>query len=156
MYKTSTALDPVAAFEFYLSKTNPDCKALFQTSNKATNKNFNFACDRHWYRNERLQKIPSQQDDGKDSIKAELLERYTNHCICASTVTSLFQCSVDARKICVTRKQKDERSLPPYISETSSAQKESVQRFQVTCFSHNSLFSKNLQESQGKMSPVRQ
>ena len=56
MYKTSTVLDPEAAFEFYPSKTHPGCKALFQTPNKATNKNLNFACARHWYRNEPLQK----------------------------------------------------------------------------------------------------
>jgi len=43
MYETSTSLDPVAAFEFYLSKTPPDCKALFQAPNKATTKNINFA-----------------------------------------------------------------------------------------------------------------
>ena len=34
MYETSTALDPVAAFEFYLGKTHPDSNALFQTPNK--------------------------------------------------------------------------------------------------------------------------
>ena len=33
MYETSTALDPVATFEFYLGKTHPDCKALLQTPN---------------------------------------------------------------------------------------------------------------------------
>ena len=59
MYETSTALDPVAAFEFYLSKTHPDCKALFQTPNKATTKNINFASTRHWYRNEPMGKILS-------------------------------------------------------------------------------------------------
>jgi len=57
------------------------------------------------------------------SIKAELSEWYTNHCNCASTVTSLFQRGVDARKICAITKHKDERSLSHYISETTSAQK---------------------------------
>ena len=67
MYETSTALDLVAAFEFYLSKTHPDCKALFQTPNKATTKNIKFASTRHWYRNEPV---------GKNTIsKAELSER---------------------------------------------------------------------------------
>ena len=59
MYETSTALDPVAAFEFYLSKTHPDCKALFQTPNKAPTKDINFASTRHWYRNEPMGKILS-------------------------------------------------------------------------------------------------
>ena len=57
------------------------------------------------------------------SITAELSERYTNHCIHASTVTSLFQHGVDARKICAITKHKDERGLVHYISETTSAQK---------------------------------
>ena len=57
------------------------------------------------------------------SIKAELSERCTNHCIRASTVTSSFQRGVDARKICATTKHNDERSLFHYISETTSAQK---------------------------------
>ena len=37
MYETSTALDPVAAFEFYPSKTHLDCKTLymFESLNKA-------------------------------------------------------------------------------------------------------------------------
>ena len=59
MYETSTALDPVAALEFYLSKTHPGCRALFQTPNKATTKNINFASTRHWYRNEPMGKILS-------------------------------------------------------------------------------------------------
>ena len=59
MYKTSTALDPVVAFKFYLSKTHPNCNALFQTPNKATTKDINFASVRHWYRNEPLGKIAS-------------------------------------------------------------------------------------------------
>lgn len=65
MYETSTAFDPVAAFEFYLGKTRPDCKALFQTPNKATTKNVNFASTRHWYRNEPM---------GKNTI-SKMMER---------------------------------------------------------------------------------
>ena len=57
------------------------------------------------------------------SIKGELSERYTNHCIRASTVTSLFQRGVDARKISAISKHKDEWNLSHYISETTSAQK---------------------------------
>ena len=59
------------------------------------------------------------------SIKAELSERYTHHCICASTVTSLFQFQhgVYVRKICAITKHKDEQSLTHYINETTSAQK---------------------------------
>ena len=111
MYETSTALDPVAAFEFYLGKTHPDCKALFQTPNKPTTKNVNFASTRHWYRNEPMGTNTISKMMERISIKAELSERYTNLCIGASTVTSLFQRGVDARKICAITKHKDGRSL---------------------------------------------
>ena len=123
MYKTSTALDPVVAFKFYLSKTHPNCNALFQTPNKATTKDINFASARHWYRNEPLGKNSISKMMERISIKAELSEWYTNHCIHASTVTSLFKHGVDARKICAITKHKDELSLSHFISETTSAQK---------------------------------
>ena len=83
-------MDPVAAFEFYLSKTHPDCKALFQTPNKATTKNINFASTRHWYRNEPMEKNTISKMMERIAIKAELSERYTNHCIRASTVSHFF------------------------------------------------------------------
>ena len=64
------------------------------------------------------------------SIKAELSEQYTNHCIPALTVTSLFQRGVDIRKICAITKHKDERSLIPTTSARQQVhKKESVQRF---------------------------
>ena len=57
------------------------------------------------------------------SIKVELSEWYTNHCIPAS----LFQHGMDAGKIFAITKQKDERSLTHYISRTTSAQNKRVQ-----------------------------
>ena len=57
------------------------------------------------------------------SSKAELSERYTNHCIRASTITALYQRAVDAKQICAITKNKDERSLTHYISQNTSEQK---------------------------------
>ena len=129
MYETSTALDPAAAFEFYLSKTHPDCKAPFQTPNKATTKNINFASARHWYRNEPLGKNTISKMMERISIKAELSEPYKNHCIRASTVTSLFQRGVDARKICAITKHKMKGAFPTTSARQQVHKKESVQRF---------------------------
>ena len=72
----------------------------------------NFASARHLYRNEPLGKNSISKMMERISIKAEL-----------STITSLFQCGVDARKICAITKHKDKRSLSHYISETTSEQK---------------------------------
>jgi len=73
-----------------------------------------------------------------------------------STVNSLFQPGVDARKICVITEHKDEWSLSSTSARKQVHKKESVERFKVTPCSHNLLFGKKLQESEGKMSPVRQ
>ena len=40
VYETSTALDPVAAFEFYLCKTHPDGNALFQLKQTTTDQGY--------------------------------------------------------------------------------------------------------------------
>ena len=56
------------------------------------------------------------------SSKAELSERYKNHCIRALTITALYQRGVDAKQICAIRKH-NERSLSHYISQTTSEQK---------------------------------
>ena len=95
-----------------------------KTPNKATTKNINSASVQHWYRNDTLGKNTINKMMQRISITAELSERYTNHCICTSTVTSLFQHGVDARKICAITKHKDERSLTHYINKTKSAQKQ--------------------------------
>ena len=123
MYETSTALDPVAAFEFYLSKTHPDCKALFQTPNKATTKNINFASTRHWYRNEPMGKIlsarwwkgfPSKQSYRSGTRITAFVHRLS--LLCSSAVWT-------QGKSVQSQSTNDERSLSHYISETTSAQK---------------------------------
>ena len=85
MYENSTPLDPVGSFEFYISRLHASCQALFQTPN-----HFKKAESR-WFRNEPLGKKKNI------SSKAELSERYTNHCIRASTITALYQRGVDAK-----------------------------------------------------------
>ncbi|CAH3185646.1 unnamed protein product [Porites lobata] len=68
------------------------------------------------------------------SSKAELSERYTNHCIRASTITALYQRGVDAKQICAITKHKDERSLSHYISQTTSEQKRQCSRLLPEAF----------------------
>ena len=123
MYETSIALDPVATFEFYLCKTQPDCKSLFQSLGKVTTKNINFANPRGWYRNEPVWGKYHQQDDGKDFYQSRVIRAVHELLHSPSTVTSLlalFQHGVDARKVCAITKHKDKRSFTHYISETTS------------------------------------
>ena len=76
-----------------------------------------------WFRNEPLGKNTIAKLMENISSKAELSERYTNHCIRASTIAALYQRGVDAKQICAITKHKDERSLSHYISQTTSEQK---------------------------------
>ena len=117
MYENSTPLDPVGSFEFYINRLHPSCQALFQTPNHHFKK-----AESRWFRNEPLGKNTIAKLMGNISSKAELSERYTNHCIRASTITALYQRGVDAKQICAITKHKDERSLS-HISQTTSEQK---------------------------------
>ena len=130
MYETSNGLNPVTAFEFYLSKVRPECDALFQTPNK----NYARSPAEHWYKNEPLGKNAIAKIMERLSVKAELSQRYTNHCVRASAVTHLFQRGVDTKKICSITKHKDERSLTHYINQTTSEQKRECSRILTEAF----------------------
>lgn len=142
MYENSSPLDPVGSFEFYILRLNPNCQALFQSPNK----HFKQEGSR-WFRNEPLGKNKIAKLMENISLKAELSEKYTNHCIRASTVTSLFQRGVDAKQICEITKHKDERSLTHYIPQTSSAQKRHCSRLLQEAFDGHSASETSLQES---------
>ena len=79
------------------------------------------------------------------SLKVELWEKYTNHCIRASTVTALFQRGVDT-EICEITYHNDERSLTHCITETASAQKRHCSRLLQEAFDGHSA-SETSQES---------
>ena len=129
MYENSTPLDPVGSFEFYLNRLYPSCQALFQTPNHHFKR-----AESRWFRNEPLGKNTIAKLMENVSSKAELSERYTNHCIWASTITALYQRGVDAKQICAITKHKDERSLSHYISQTTSEQKRQCSRILQEAF----------------------
>ena len=135
MYENSTPLDPVSAFEFYILHLHPNCQTLFQTPNQHFRKG---SRDTSWYRNEPLGKNTLAKVMTNISLKAELSERYTNHCVRASTVTALYQRGVDTKQICAITKHKDERSLSHYISQTTSEQKRECSRLLQETFSGHS------------------
>ena len=120
----------VTAFEFYLSKVRPECDALFQTPNK----NYARSPAEHWYKNEPLGKNAIAKIMERLLVKAELSQRYTNHCVRASAVTHLFQRGVDTKKICSITKHRDERSLTHYINQTTSEQKRECSRILTEAF----------------------
>lgn len=120
MYEVNNdKLDPVALFEFYLSKLNPDNCALFQKSKKNYSIN-----DDVWYSKEVVGKNTLSSIMKNISQKAGLSQVYTNHCVRASTVTTLYRAGIDTRQICSITKHKNEDTLTHYISSSSDAQKQ--------------------------------
>ena len=118
MYEVvSNSMDPVKAFEFYLSKLHPENKNLFSKSKKI------FSRDDIWFTKEVIGKNTLVNMMKNISNKAGLSKVYTNHCVRASTVTHLYQAGVDAHQICSITKHENESTLAHYISSTSDKQK---------------------------------
>ena len=67
MYETSSSLDPVSAFEFYLGKTNKECDEAFQTPRKSISNHRDF-----WFKNEPLGKNTISKLMERISLKATL------------------------------------------------------------------------------------
>jgi hypothetical protein len=108
---------PVTTFEFYLTKLNPMCNALFQRPKK------NYQEDGIWYDNVPLghNKIGDLMKD--ISKEANLSEIYTNHCIRATTSTVLHQAGISTERITAVTGHKNNDSLKNYISGPSVQQK---------------------------------
>ncbi len=119
MYAVSAKLDPVAAFELLLLKSNPDNPFLFQKPAK----NFVFE-SQVWFTKELLGKNTLGDMMKKISQKAGLKKTYTNHCVRATTVTDLYQAGVDTQQICAITKHRNEGTLKHYISGQSLEQKQ--------------------------------
>ena len=124
MYELSgSRLCPVQAYEMYISKLHPDNQALF-----AKPKN-NFSLDSSiWYTREVLGKNTINDMMKNISKKAGCGKIYTNHCVRATTVTSLYQAGVDAQTICSITKHKSENTLKHYIDSRTDQQKQHASR----------------------------
>ena len=86
VYQTNGKLDPIAAYNLYMSKRHPECDAFFQTPRTKFNKQ-----DDYWYRNEPIGKNTIATIMQKMSKRADLSKIYTCHSVRASTVTILGQ-----------------------------------------------------------------
>ena len=93
----NSALNPVLAYEKYVSKLNRDNVCLFQKPKKK----FVFEEDT-WYTKEVLGKNTLSGIMKCLSQKAGLSYMYTNHCVRASTVTTLYRAGIDTQQICAT------------------------------------------------------
>ena len=120
MYQlNSSVLDPVLAYEKYMSKLNPGNNSLFQKPKR----NFVFEED-SWYTKEVLGKKTLSGIMKCLSQKAGLSHIYTNHCVRASTVTTLYRAGIDTQQICAITKHRNESTLSHYITSASELQKQ--------------------------------
>ena len=118
VYGSSGKLNIIEAYKFYLTKLNPNCKALFQTPLP------NYDADSHWYKNEPMGKNTLGNLMKRLSKKAGLSQDYTAHSVRASTVTILGHAGVQPMQICNITKHKNELSLKHYCTDMSNDQKQ--------------------------------
>ena len=115
MYSTGDDSCPVAAFEKYLSKLNPENNALFQKPLLKYHKDGAI-----WY-----SKIPVGVNHlyefiSRLSAEAGLSKRYTNHCIRAMVVSTLFNAGVSNVGIMSVSGHRSAESLLPYLKPSDS------------------------------------
>lgn len=110
-------LNIVEVYEFYCSKLNPGCTALFQ---KPKYKKWSNSL---WFDN-----VPLGVNKISDMMKrisecCHLSRTYTNHSVRATAITVMYQGGVDTKQICKITKHKSEESLKHYIDGQSAEQK---------------------------------
>ena len=106
----------VDIFKMYLSRLNEKCDRLFQNPAKSVTPD-------RWFSAEPMGKNTLSNMMQRISQHAGLSQKYTCHCVRASTITTLFQAGIPTQQIVSITKHKDTKSLGPYISDLSEAQK---------------------------------
>lgn len=119
IYETDADDCPVASFQKYTSKLNPECDRLFQLP-----KTLAAETDTVWYHRRPLgeKKIGAfMKEISKD---AELSRIYTNHCVRATTITKLSYAGVDKIEIMKLTGHRNIKSIETYNSDSSEKQKQ--------------------------------
>ncbi|XP_033756092.1 uncharacterized protein LOC117338811 [Pecten maximus] len=110
---------PVATFEKYLSKLNPEIDDFWQRPKKNVTES-----SAVWYDAVPLGKNTLCSLMSKISHQASLSEIYTNHCIRATCITNLDQHGIESRHIIGISGHKREGSLKSYSSKLSDNKKD--------------------------------
>lgn len=109
---------PVRSFELYAAKSNGLCDALFQRPRDNYSVN-----DDIWYENKPIGKNTLSGMMVTISKCADLSERYTNHCIRATSITILSEAGFNNRHIMSVSRHRNEGSISSYVRDTSIQQK---------------------------------
>ena len=117
MYKTSGKTDGYTALDFFLSKLNPECVALFQYPKRNWKPS-----DKVWYENRPLgvNKLSTRMKD--ISSAAGLSRIYTKHSVRATTITLWANAGLTNREIMAISGHRNESSLQNYHNMSSVQQ----------------------------------
>ena len=109
MYGTGDVNCPFTSLKFYLTKLNEKCEALFQRA-----KDVNWEDSPAWYVNSPVGVNPLGNMMPAISKDAQLSMIYTNHCIRATTVSTLRQAGIHPTDIVAVTGHRNVQSLDHY------------------------------------------
>lgn len=121
MYSTGKEGCPVVTFMKYVSKLHPKCDRLFQRPRPIFSAN-----DMYWFENQPLGANTISSKMATISLSAGLSRRYTNHCLRATSITTLSRAGFEARMIRTVSGHKSNEALDSYCRETTDTQKLSM------------------------------
>ena len=114
MYKTSSPTDGYSALEFFLTKLNPECDALFQYPKRNWRPS-----DQAWYENRPLGVNKLSTTMKEISKDAGLSRIYTNHSVRATAITLWANAGLSDREIMALSGHRSEASLRSYHQQPS-------------------------------------
>lgn len=109
---------PVKSLKLYLSKLHPENDLLFQQPRQKIEKQ-----ETIWYTTRPVGSKTISGFMAQLSSEAGLSQRYTNHCVRATTITMLSHAGVSSRAITRISKHRNETSLKHYERDSSDQQK---------------------------------
>lgn len=114
MYKTNSQADGYSALEFFLTKLNPECDALFQYPKRNWRPS-----DQVWYENRPLGVNKLSTTMKEISKEANLSRIYTNHSVRATAITLWANAGLSDREIMAISGHRSEASLRSYHQQPS-------------------------------------
>ena len=109
MYKTNSQTDGYSALEFFLTKLNPECNALFQYPKRNRRPS-----DQVWYENRPVGVNKLSTTMKEISKDAGLSCIYTNHSVRATAITLWANAGLSDREIMAISGHRSEASLRSY------------------------------------------
>ena len=116
MYETGLDRCPVSSFEKYVAKLHPDCNSFWQKPNENMKSE-----ESRWFCNVPLGKNTLGEKMKKLSVAAGLSYVYTNHCLRATTITTLDHSGCEARHMMAISGQKSEASIRSYSTHVADS-----------------------------------